>query len=395
MVSEMNQTPKALRLHIGVFGDTNAGKSTLINTISEQEVALTSPVAGTTTDPVFKPMELLPLGPVVLIDTAGLNDSSELGSLRIQKTTQQIKLCDCAILVISSQNVDVTTINNQLQLIKTAKIPIILVINQIDGEDIAFDFGRFQLPFCKVNLHCKESAGPVKKLLISTLQDKIEDICLTKDFVQPGDTVILVVPQDIQAPKGRLILPQVQIIRDLLDNDCMVLSVTTNRLRQALQTLNSSPSLVITDSQLYKAVSKILPENIRLTSFSILMARSKGDIFQFVAGARAIDRLENGDTVMILESCAHHAMHNDIAREQIPELLQKYTKKQLNIIMKSGQQISDDLTDVKLAIHCGGCMVNRKAMLEKQKHFEQLGIPMTNFGVAIAYMNGVFDRVYY
>lgn len=393
MVSEINQTPKAMRLHIGVFGATNAGKSTLINAISGQEIALTSPVAGTTTDPVFKPMELLPLGPVVFIDTAGLDDESELGALRIKKALAQLESCDAALLVVSSQAIGLDKIRDSINQLKKMNIPILIVINNIDGQGLRFDVSGFNLPVIEVDL--SQGAGPVKTALIDLLKDNMEEPPLTADLVKKGDVVLLIAPQDIQAPKGRLILPQVQILRDLLDNECLVMTVTTQNIQKSLEAMTVPPALVITDSQIYKEVSLILPKDIPLTSFSMLMAKNKADIKRLIEGARKIDALENGDKVMILESCSHHPLEGDIARIKLPKLLQKYTGKSLDIVTVSGQTIPDDLSGVKLAIHCGGCMVNRKAMLAKQNRFEHSGIPMSNFGVAIAYMNGILGRVCY
>lgn len=395
MVSELNQTPKAMRLHIGVFGATNAGKSTLINAISGQEIALTSPVAGTTTDPVFKPMELLPLGPVVFIDTAGLDDESELGALRVKKTLAQLESCDAALLVVSTESTEHGAVEKTVQTLQKKKLPILLVVNRINGGQLPFSAEGFGIPAVHADLSNAEDIAAVKSALVELLADKCEEVPLTADLVKKGDTVLLIAPQDIQAPKGRLILPQVQVLRDLLDNECMVMTVTAQNVRSALKTLAVPPALVVTDSQIYKEVSEIIPAEIPLTSFSMLMAKVKGDIRALVEGARQIDRLKDGDKVMILESCAHHAQKGDIAREKLPKLLQKYTGKALGIVTVSGQTIPDDLSGVRLAIHCGGCMVNRRAMLSKQSQFEQLGIPMSNFGVAIAYMNGILERVCY
>ncbi|MBZ4669877.1 MAG: hydF [Oscillospiraceae bacterium] len=395
MISELNQTPKAMRLHIGVFGATNAGKSTFINTISGQDIALVSPVAGTTTDPVFKPMELLPLGPVVFIDTAGLDDTSELGELRIKKTISQLEACDAAVLVISSENTDAAKIDEYVQTIKKAKIPFIVVVNKINGKTSGLDLNSFEAPAIEADLSDKNSIAAVKEMLVGLLKDNIEEPPLTSDLVKKGDVVLLIAPQDIQAPKGRLILPQVQILRDLLDNECLVMTVTTQNIKAALESLSAPPSLVITDSQIYKEVSQIIPKEVRLTSFSMLMAKNKADINRLVEGAKQIDKLCDGDKVMILESCSHHPLEGDIARIKLPNLLKKYTGKNLEIVTVSGQTLPEDISDVKLAIHCGGCMVNRRSMLAKQNKFERLGIPMSNFGVAIAYMNGILNRVCY
>lgn len=394
MISEINQTPKALRLHIGVFGDTNAGKSTFINAVTGQNIALTSPVAGTTTDPVFKPMELLPLGPVVFVDTAGLDDKSELGKIRIQKSMEQLEICDAAVLVISSESRNACSLKEYVDMVKSKKIPYIIVINEINGKKLILD-SDFYENIIIADLKNKNDIDNIKEALIDLLKDKIEDPVLTADLVHPGDLVMLTAPQDIQAPKGRLILPEVQVLRDLLDNKCMVMTVTSDNIRNALNNLKNPPALVVTDSQIFKEVNEIIPKNIPLTSFSLLMAKIKGDIKSLIHGAEAIDELNDNDKVLILESCSHHAMDDDIARIKIPNLLRKYTGKNLIIDNISGQNIDINIKDYKLAVHCGGCMINRKAMLKKQRQFEDAGIPMTNFGVCIAYMNGMLKRICY
>lgn len=394
MISEINQTPKALRLHIGVFGDTNAGKSTFINAVTGQNIALTSPVAGTTTDPVFKPMELLPLGPVVFVDTAGLDDKSELGKIRIQKSMEQLEICDAAVLVISSESRNACSLKEYVDMVKSKKIPYIIVINEINGKKLILD-SDFYENIIIADLNNKNDIDNIKEALIDLLKDKIDDPVLTADLVHPGDLVMLTAPQDIQAPKGRLILPEVQVLRDLLDNKCMVMTVTSDNIRNALNNLKNPPALVVTDSQIFKEVNEIIPKNIPLTSFSLLMAKIKGDIKSLIHGAEAIDELNDNDKVLILESCSHHAMDDDIARIKIPNLLRKYTGKNLIIDNISGQNIDINIKDYKLAVHCGGCMINRKAMLKKQRQFEDAGIPMTNFGVCIAYMNGMLKRICY
>lgn len=395
MVSEINQTPKALRIHIGVFGNTNAGKSTFINNVSGQDVALTSHVAGTTTDPVFKPMELQPVGPVVFIDTAGLDDTSELGKARVQKSLEQLEQCDAAVLVVSSVSGLDEMLMKYANKIKGKKLPLIIVENMIDGVASGRNYSELCDIFVKSDLNDKLQTEKLRKAIITALKDLTEDPVLTADLVKPGDTVLLIAPQDIQAPKGRLILPQVQVIRDLLDNRCMVLTVTTENLKKSLEILKAAPDLVVTDSQVFKIVNEILPPEIPLTSFSLLMAKIKGDIKGLIRGAHTIDKLHSGDKVLIIESCAHHAMDDDIARKKIPGMLKKYTGKDLKIDIVSGNRVDIDISDYKLAIHCGGCMLNRRGMISKQKMFEDAGVPMTNFGVCIAYMNGMLDRVCY
>ncbi len=393
MVSELNQTPKALRLHIGVFGDTNAGKSTFINAVTGQEIALTSPVAGTTTDPVFKPMELLPLGPVVFIDTAGLDDKSELSELRVQKSVQQLEVCNGAVIVVNADSYDEKKTDEYIKLIQSKKIPFMIVVNEKNGKKA--DIKHENIPVVCADLHNKSDIDKIKQALINLLNKHDENPPFTSDLVKDGDTVLLVMPQDIQAPKGRLIMPQVQTIRDLLDNKCVVISVTPDNLEITLDNLKNPPSLVITDSQIFGLVNKIIPKDMRLTSFSMLMAKIKGDINAFIEGAKTLESLKDGDKVLILESCAHHAMDDDIARVKIPNLIRKYTGKDLVVENVSGQNATLDLSEYKLAVHCGGCMLNRKAMINKQRDFEKAGVPMTNFGVCIAYINGILNRVIY
>lgn len=393
MISELNQTPKALRLHIGVFGDTNAGKSTFINAVTGQEIALTSPVAGTTTDPVFKPMELLPLGPVVFIDTAGLDDNSELGEIRIKKSVEQLAVCNAAVIVVNSESYDEKRTKEYIKLINDKKIPFMIVVNEKNAVHLDTDFR--EIPAIHADLHKKSDTEKIKNAIISLIEKKETDPPLTSDLVNSGDVVLLVMPQDIQAPKGRLIMPQVQTIRDLLDNRCSVISVTADNLESMLSSLKNPPALVITDSQVFKTVNEIIPENVRLTSFSVLMAKVKGDIDMFIKGAETLDSLQDGDKVLILESCAHHALDDDIARTKIPNLIRKYTGKNLTIDNVSGQNLNIRISDYKLAVHCGGCMLNRKAMINRQLDFERAGVPLTNFGICIAHINGILKRIVY
>ncbi len=394
MVSEINQTPKALRLHIGVFGGTNAGKSTLINAISGQNIAITSPVAGTTTDPVFKPMEIIPLGPVVFIDTAGLDDKSELGEIRTQKSLQQLSSCDAVILVISAKNNDIKKEIEYYSIIKEKNIPAFVVVNTFSKNVDKDIYSDIELDKIFIDLE-KDDISPLKEKLVMLLSDKTEDPVLTGNLVKAGDLVILTAPQDIQAPKGRLILPEVQVLRDLLDNGCMVMTVTSQNIEKAFESIKVKPALVVSDSQIFKLVNDTIPKDIPLTSFSLLMAKIKADMDMLINGAKKIDTLNDNDKVAIVESCAHHPLEGDIARVKIPKLLNKYTGKNIQVEVFSGPVTLTELSDFKLAIHCGGCMVNRKAMLAKQKLFEDAGIPMTNFGVAIAYMNKMLDRVCY
>lgn len=391
MISELNQTPKALRKHIGIFGSANAGKSTLTNLVSGQEVSLVSAVAGTTTDPVFKPMELLPVGPVVLIDTAGLDDKTELGNLRTDKTLKQLDSCDMAIYVFSSDE-DEEIVKQNLSLLKTKKIPLVVIENLKGTSSQKKNIGEKIL---SLDLSDEKSADTVKNAIITAFSGGDEEKSITADLVKKGDTVLLVMPQDSAAPKGRLIMPQVQVTRDLLDNGCIIISVTEENLSDALSKLVTLPDLVITDSQVFGKVNEKLPREVKLTSFSMLMAKNKGDIERFIKGADAIRNLSDGDKVLIIENCAHHIMKDDIARIKIPKMLKKFTGKDLEIINISGQNAYPGLSGVRLIIHCGGCMINRKTMISKQDYFDENNIPMTNFGVALALMNGILERVVY
>lgn len=387
MTSELNSTPRGMRVNIGVFGNVNVGKSTFVNAVTGRSTAITSPVAGTTTDPVYKTMELLPIGPVVFIDTAGLDDETVLGEKRMEKTGEVMKSCDMAVFVLSEGD----TIPDE----RPKNVPVLIVENLRNNEKYSEDFSG-NIPKIRLNL-LSENAGDILRNAIIKAYGNPADLSpeLTGDLVKSGDIALLVAPQDIQAPKGRLILPEVQTIRGLLDNKCIVMMTSADRLEAALNGLSRLPDLVVTDSQVFAQVDKTLPKTVPLTSFSLLMAKIKGDLPKLIEGAETISRLENGDKVLIVESCTHHPMDGDIAREKLPNLLRKFTGKELVIDVISGCPDPQTLSGYKLAIHCGGCMLNRRAMLSRQAEFENAGVPLTNFGAAIAYMNGMLDRVCY
>ncbi len=392
----LNETPNANRMQIAFFGRTNSGKSTLINTLTGQQISLVSPVSGTTTDPVRKAMELLPIGPVTLTDTAGLDDTSELGPQRIQKTVELIGKTDLAVLVISSLQTDLLLEQEYLKKFKEAKTPVIAVFNLFEGKEPQSGFPEsLDIPFLIVDCRNNAEMSKVKTMIIEHANYDFENQSICGDLVKAGDLVILVMPQDIQAPKGRLILPQVQVTRDLLDLKCRVVSVVTNDLEPMLNLLKNPPDLVITDSQVFGIVNKVLPPEIRLTSFSILMAKYKGDINEMVQGARAIAALKPTDRVLIMEACTHHALKGDIAREKLPALLRKRVGEGLTVDVFSGTGFPKNIKNYKLVIHCGGCMLNRKGMLTKTAMAVQAGVPITNFGTAIAYLNGILERVVY
>jgi len=391
----MFDTPRANRLHIAIFGKRNAGKSSLINAITGQEIALVSDVAGTTTDPVYKSMELLPLGPVVFIDTAGIDDQYLLGELRVKKTKEVLEKTDLALLVFSASDNDFRVEKEWYQMLAEKKIPTIGVVNKIDIHDRdTKDLEKiFHIPFVKVSATSKIHIDSLKELIRMYAPSDFEKETIVGDIIRPKDKIVLVAPQDIQAPKGRLILPQVQVTRDILDHDGMALMVKDTELEDIFQALNQKPDLVITDSQVFAKVNALLPPDVPLTSFSILMARYKGDLQTFIEGARAISRLKSGDHVLIAEACTHHPLKGDIAREKIPKWLKETTQADLNITVKAGVDFAEDLSKYSLIIHCGGCMFNRKQMMTRILRAKMQNIPITNYGVAIAYMNGILDRV--
>ena len=393
------KTLKSMRLQIGVFGRTNTGKSSLLNRITNQEISIVSDVAGTTTDVVEKSMELLPVGPVTFLDTAGLDDKTELGEKRVEKTMKIVNRIDVAIIVCDYNGIS----NYEKELIakfEELKIPYLIVINKIDEQKLTEE--KYNEIFKIVNddrrilktsvIQDNDIVFKFKEALVKLLPDDfVNSPKIAGDLVPEKSTVILVIPIDKEAPKGRIILPQVQTIRDLLDSNCMPYVVKETELKQALGNLKTPPALVITDSQAFKTVSEIVPENIPLTSFSILFARLKGDLDEFVNGAAAIENLKDGDCVLILESCTHHAIEDDIGRVKIPNLLRKRTGKNLVIHNYAGHDFPD-VKDYKLIIHCGACMTNRREVLSRILIANQAGIPITNYGVAISYCLGILPR---
>lgn len=384
----LNAVPSADRVHIGIFGRRNAGKSSIINAITGQSLAIVSDVAGTTTDPVSKAMELLPLGPVVIIDTAGLDDIGELGELRIKKTYQVLNKTDIAVLVIDSEKGKTDDDEKILERIKSKKIPYIVVYNKCDS-------------ICTENLGENEiaaSAGTGKN--IHELKERIAALApkdthefpIIADKVENGDFVVLVIPIDAAAPKGRLILPQQQVIRELLECGCTAVVCRDTELAQTLRDSGKKPKLVITDSQAFARVSKDVPEDIYLTSFSILFARHKGNLVEQTRGAAVLDSLCDGDTVLISEGCTHHRQCGDIGTVKLPNLIKKHTGKTLNFEFTSGAEFPLDLSKYSLIIHCGGCMLNEREMKYRIKCAQDAGVPITNYGVAIAHMTGILKR---
>ena len=380
---------KSMRLQIGVFGRTNVGKSSFLNRVTNQEISIVSKIAGTTTDVVEKSMELLPVGPVTFLDTAGLDDATELGEKRVEKTMKIVNRIDVAVVIC-----DYNGLNDYekelIQKFEELKIPYLIVENKCDIKKV-------EIPNHKNVLYTsvKDDDNLVfkfKDALVRLLPDDfVNSPKIAGDLVPPQSTVILVIPIDKEAPKGRIILPQVQTIRDLLDSDCLSYVVKETELKQAIENLKTPPALVVTDSQAFKQVSEIVPESIPLTSFSILFARFKGDLDEFVKGAEAIDNLKDGDCVLILESCTHHAIEDDIGRVKIPNWLRKKTGKNLVIHNYAGHDFPD-IKDYKLIIHCGACMTNRREVLSRILIANQAGIPITNYGVVISYCLGILPR---
>lgn len=394
----MQDTPRANRLHIGLFGKRNSGKSSLINALTNQESALVSDVAGTTTDPVYKAMEIHGIGPCVFIDTAGLDDEGELGALRIRQTMRAMERTDVALLVCTGDDIEKELEWNRL--LKEKNIPVIWILNKADLLADATATVRSiekkcgQVPLA-VSARTKQGMEDIRRSLIAKLPDETMSQGIVGRLVKEGDTVMLVMPQDIQAPKGRLILPQVQTIRELLDRKCLVMSCTTDKIDQMLQALVQPPSLIITDSQVFKTVYEKKPAASRLTSFSVLFAQYKGDINYFIEGANAIGCLTENSHVLIAEACTHAPLAEDIGRVKIPNMLRKKFGAGLQIDHVSGTDFPEDLSKYDLVIHCGACMFNRKYVLNRVAQARNQHIPMTNYGVTIAYLAGILDKIDY
>jgi len=388
-------TPKGLRLHIGLFGRRNVGKSSLLNAIVRQEVSIVSEHAGTTTDPVEKPMELLPLGPVVFIDTAGIDDEGALGQLRIQKTQKTLDRVDLGV-IITDGTWD-TFEQKLLDELQTRDIPIITVFNKIDINKPTAELVQKLKNQKLVVIHTAvtNNIGILdfrQALLNLAPEDFIDSPAIVGDIVGPGQTVVLVVPIDKEAPKGRLILPQVQTIRDLLDTDAMCMVVKERELRAAMNNLKHPPKLVVTDSQAFLKVAADTPPEVPMTSFSILYSRFKGNLISQTLGAMAAEKLKPSDNVLIAESCSHHPIGEDIGRIKIPRWLTQYVGGKLNFTTVQGQDFPDDLSPYKLVIHCGACMWNRRTMLNRILKCRSAGVPITNYGLVIAYSLGIFER---
>ena len=388
--------PKSLRLHIGLFGRRNAGKSSLLNAMTRQEVSIVSEIAGTTTDPVEKPMELLPLGPVLFIDTAGVDDEGALGEKRVQKTRQVFDRTDVGVVVVDAGQWGEfeEAIHNELQ---SRNVPVIVALNKSDlakpPAALLDELRNRKTPFVETAASQRLGVLELREALIQAApEDFLRAPALVADLVPPGEMAVLVVPIDLEAPKGRLIVPQVQAIRDLLDGDACCLVVKERELRSALDRLTRPPALVVTDSQAFLKVAADTPPTVKMTSFSILFARQKGDLCQFVEGAVAIDRLQPGDRVLIAESCTHHPIGDDIGRVKIPRWLKQFVGGDLKIDTTQGHDFPANLGDYRLVIHCGACMWNRREMLTRMNQAARAGVPICNYGMTIAYTLGIFDR---
>lgn len=394
----MNSTPNANRLHIAIFGRCNSGKSSLINALTGQDTALVSAVPGTTTDLVNKAMEIHGIGPCVFIDTPGFDDEGELGEMRIARTLQAIERTDIALLLC--ENGDLEEEQQWIQQLNSRHIPVILILNKSDRRECAADVAARIEKVCgktPITVSAKEHTGieAVYQAILRKLPADFGQQTITGNLVQEGDLVLLVMPQDIQAPKGRLILPQVQTMRELLDKKCLVMSCTTDQLANTLEALSRAPQLIITDSQVFHEVYRLKPESSLLTSFSVLMAGYKGDIHYYIESAAAIGSLTPQSRILIAEACTHAPLSEDIGRVKLPRLLRKKVGESLHIDIVSGTDFPTDLSSYELIIHCGGCMFNRKYVLSRIDRARCQHIPMTNYGVAIACLNGILDKIVY
>ncbi|MFV0421194.1 [FeFe] hydrogenase H-cluster maturation GTPase HydF [Oleidesulfovibrio sp.] len=392
-----DKAPRGERLVITLVGRRNAGKSSLINALADQQIAIVSEHAGTTTDPVVKHYELLPLGPVTFYDTAGLDDEGELGELRIKSTRKVLGRTDVALLVVSEHGFQDAEYA-MLQDLQSMSIPALVVFNKQDvadatADDIAF-CEKNGLRYVKVSSVAESGITELKNTVIDMVPDELKaEPVLVSDLISEGDTVLCVVPIDLAAPKGRLILPQVQVLRDILDSDAIGMIVKEREIEEALDKLKNPPALVVTDSQVVLKVAGDVPDGIPLTTFSTLFARYKGDLPLLVEGARAIDSLKDGDKVLMCEACSHHAVADDIGRVKIPRWITQYTGKELKFEMYAGHDFPDDLEGYALAVHCGACMTNRAEMMRRIRECMRRGVPVTNYGIAISKVQGVLDRV--
>jgi len=397
-MSSLNATPAGERVHIGLFGRRNAGKSSLINALTGQKLAVVADVPGTTTDPVLKAMELLPLGPVLMMDTAGIDDTGELGQLRVQKSLQVLNKTDIAILVIDSTSGITEEDRKMLQRIQDKELSCVVVFTKADMDTV--DTGDISqqniflssIPQISVSSTTGKNIRELKELLAHLVPQKKAPFPICADLIKPEDNVLLVTPIDSAAPKGRLILPQQQTIREIIDRGAAAVITQENNVSNALKNMKQPPVMVITDSQAFGKVNQAVPEAINLTSFSILMARHKGNLEQAVLGTAALKQLQDGDCVLISEGCTHHRQCGDIGTEKLPKWIQDFTGKQFNFAWTSGTEFPTDLSPYKLIIHCGGCMLNEREMQYRYRCAADQNVPMTNYGLCIAYTHGILKR---
>jgi [FeFe] hydrogenase H-cluster maturation GTPase HydF len=385
----LNNTPTADRLHIGIFGRRNAGKSSVINAITGQELAVVSDIKGTTTDPVYKAMELLPLGPVMIIDTPGIDDEGQLGSLRVKKARQVLNKTDVAVIVVDATEGRSSEDDELVNLIREKNIPYIIAYNKCELLDNIPQPSRDEI---YISTAANIGINELKERIAAIADTGAAKQRIVGDLISPSDIVVLVTPIDKSAPKGRLILPQQQTIRDILDSDAIAVVTKEIQLRKTLETLNRKPKLVVTDSQVFDKAAADTPPDVPLTSFSILFARYKGLLDEAVRGAAAIDRLRDGDTVLICEGCTHHRQCDDIGTVKLPRWLRNYTGRELHFEFTSGGDFPDDLSKFALILHCGGCMLNEREVRYRMKCAGDQNVPITNYGVAIAYMQGILRR---
>lgn len=394
----LNETPRGTRLHIGLFGKRNSGKSSLVNALTNQQISVVSDVAGTTTDPVYKSMEIHGIGPVVFIDTAGFDDEGELGGKRIMQTRNALDKTDVAILVFGASPDE--SDRQWVRLFTQQNTPFIPVINKTDILENPAEIEKEVVSLCKrdvvlVSAKTGEGIEQLRNKLIGSVPDDFGERTITGDLCSDGDLVLLVMPQDIQAPKGRLILPQVQTLRELLDKKCLVMSCTTDRLEQTLASLAKPPKLIITDSQVFKTVYEKKPQESRLTSFSTLFAKYKGDIDYFVDSTSVFESLTENSKILIAEACTHVPLKEDIGREKLPRMLRARYGQELRIDNVNGQNFPEDLSGYDLVIQCGACMFNRRYVMSRVEKAKSQGVPMSNYGVVIAYLSGILDKVDY
>jgi [FeFe] hydrogenase H-cluster maturation GTPase HydF len=391
----MYRTPASNRLHIGIFGKRNTGKSSLINAITGQDTAIVSEIAGTTTDPVYKAMEIMPIGPCMLIDTAGIDDQGILGEERVRRSLIVLRKTDLGLIVVSPDTQIDCFEDDLIETFEKKKLPFLFVINkcELSGDAAQNYLKERNLPFIKVSSKLKQGIEELKNKIMEMAPGYWSPVPLVGDIINPKDVVILVCPIDNAMPQGRLILPQVQVMRDCLDNNATALVTKETELLDCLKALKEKPRLVITDSQVFEDVRDMLPKDMPLTSFSTIFARHKGDLNAYIRGVYALEKLKDGDEILIAEACTHHVQPEDIGRTKIPTWLLNYTKKDLHYEVTAGGEFPEELSRYKLIISCGGCMVNRREILHRIQKAKEAGVPITNYGILMAYLSGILERV--